>query len=93
MKRTSGDILKVGSVASIFVSRIDVAIDKRLDKLGDKRLAGPTARQRGNRQRETRLRSLQSAVLRTALAKSGRGGCEDTTSALGIHQHEKPRLQ
>lgn len=39
LKRTGGDISKIGSVASIFVSRIDVAIDKRLDKLGDKRVA------------------------------------------------------
>jgi transaldolase/glucose-6-phosphate isomerase len=45
LKRAGGDIAKVGSVASIFVSRIDVAIDKRLDKLGDKRVAD---RLRGN---------------------------------------------
>ena len=39
LKRTGGDVSKVGSVASIFVSRIDAAIDKRLDKLGDKEVA------------------------------------------------------
>ena len=39
LKRAGGDISKIGSVASIFVSRIDVAVDKRLDKLGDKRVA------------------------------------------------------
>ena len=39
LKRTGGDVAKIGSVASIFVSRIDVAIDKRLEKLGDKRVA------------------------------------------------------
>ena len=39
LKRAGGDVSKIGSVASIFVSRIDVAIDKRLDKLGDKQLA------------------------------------------------------
>ncbi len=39
LKRSGGDVSKIGSVASIFVSRIDVAVDKRLDKLGDKRLA------------------------------------------------------
>jgi transaldolase/glucose-6-phosphate isomerase len=38
LKRAGGDVSKVASVASIFVSRIDVAIDKRLDKLGDKQL-------------------------------------------------------
>jgi transaldolase/glucose-6-phosphate isomerase len=36
LKRTGGDIAKIGSVASFFVSRIDTAIDKRLDALGDK---------------------------------------------------------
>ena len=39
LKRAGGDVSRIGSVASIFVSRIDVAIDKRLDKLGDKRVA------------------------------------------------------
>src|SRR6185312_10297128 len=39
LNRSGGDLSKIGSVASIFVSRIDVAADKRLDKLGDQRLA------------------------------------------------------
>ena len=47
LRRAGGDVAKVASVASIFVSRIDVAIDKRLDKLGDKsvtdRLCGRAA--------------------------------------------------
>jgi transaldolase / glucose-6-phosphate isomerase len=38
LARTGGDISKIGSVASFFVSRIDTAVDKRLDKLNDKRL-------------------------------------------------------
>jgi transaldolase/glucose-6-phosphate isomerase len=37
--RTGGDISRICSVASIFVSRIDVATDKRLGKLGDEKLA------------------------------------------------------
>jgi transaldolase/glucose-6-phosphate isomerase len=37
--RVGGDISRVASVASIFVSRIDTAIDKRLDRLDDKRAA------------------------------------------------------
>jgi transaldolase/glucose-6-phosphate isomerase len=36
--RAGGNIARIGSVASFFVSRIDTAIDKRLDKLDDKRL-------------------------------------------------------
>ena len=39
LARAGGNVAKVGSVASIFVSRIDTAIDKRLDKLGDKQVA------------------------------------------------------
>jgi transaldolase/glucose-6-phosphate isomerase len=39
LKRTGGDVGKIGSVASFFVSRIDTAVDKWLDKLGDKRVA------------------------------------------------------
>ena len=38
LARASGDIARTASVASFFVSRIDTAIDKRLDKLDDKRL-------------------------------------------------------
>lgn len=39
LARAGGDVAKIGSVASFFVSRIDTAIDKRLDKLDDKRVA------------------------------------------------------
>ncbi len=39
LKRAGGDVSKTGSVASFFVSRIDTAVDKRLDKLPDKQLA------------------------------------------------------
>jgi transaldolase len=33
-RATGGDLSKVGSVASFFVSRVDTEIDKRLDKIG-----------------------------------------------------------
>ena len=39
LARAGGDISRIGSVASIFVSRIDTAVNKRLDKLDDKALA------------------------------------------------------
>jgi transaldolase / glucose-6-phosphate isomerase len=44
LARAGGDVAKIGSVASIFVSRIDVATDQRLGKLGDEKL---TERLRG----------------------------------------------
>jgi transaldolase/glucose-6-phosphate isomerase len=39
LARAGGDVSKVGSVASFFVSRIDTAIDKKLDRLGDTKRA------------------------------------------------------
>ena len=39
LKRAGGEVTKIASVASFFVSRIDTAIDKRLDKLSDRQLA------------------------------------------------------
>jgi transaldolase / glucose-6-phosphate isomerase len=39
LNRPGGDLSKISSVASIFVSRIDVATDKRLGKLGDEKVA------------------------------------------------------
>ena len=44
LARAGGDISRVGSVASFFVSRIDSAVDKRLEKIADEQLA---ARVRG----------------------------------------------
>lgn len=38
LKKGGGDVAKIGSVASIFVSRIDSAVDKRLAKLADQKL-------------------------------------------------------
>ena len=39
LKKSGGDLSKIGSVASFFVSRIDTAVDKQLDKLDDKEAA------------------------------------------------------
>jgi transaldolase / glucose-6-phosphate isomerase len=39
LQRRGGDIAKTGSVASFFVSRIDAAVDNRLDRLDDADLA------------------------------------------------------
>jgi transaldolase / glucose-6-phosphate isomerase len=74
LKRTGGDLSKIGSVASIFVSRIDVAIDKRLDQLGD---AEGAARLRGKagianaKVAYARYKALFSAPRWEALAASG----------------------
>jgi transaldolase/glucose-6-phosphate isomerase len=39
LKKAGGGLSKIASVASFFVSRIDTAVDKRLDKLSDKAVA------------------------------------------------------
>jgi transaldolase/glucose-6-phosphate isomerase len=38
LHRAGGDVAKIASVASMFVSRIDTAVDKQLDELGDRAL-------------------------------------------------------
>lgn len=92
LKRAGGDVAKIGSVASIFVSRIDVAVDKRLDELGDKRVAD---RLRGKaaianaKIAYVRYKALFSGQRWQSLAELGR---EDATSALGVDQHQKSGL-
>ncbi|MGO4738407.1 bifunctional transaldolase/phosoglucose isomerase [Bosea sp. 2KB_26] len=39
LARIGGDVAKIGSVASFFISRIDIGIDKRLDKIADVKAA------------------------------------------------------
>ena len=84
---------KTGSVASFFVSRIDSAIDKRLDQLGDNELAD---RLRGKaaianaKLAYVRYKALFSGPRWQHLAGVGR---EDAAPALGFHQHQESGLQ
>ena len=74
LARGGGDVAKIGSVASFFVSRIDTAVDKRLDKLDDKAVA---ARLRGKvaianaKQAYTRYQKLFSGARWEKLAAAG----------------------
>ncbi len=43
LAENGGDLTKVSSVASSFVSRVDTAVDRALDKIGDKDLQGKIA--------------------------------------------------
>ena len=43
LQKSGGDLSKVASVASFFVSRIDAAVDKQLEESGKKDLMGKTA--------------------------------------------------
>jgi transaldolase/glucose-6-phosphate isomerase len=74
LKATGGDISKIASVASFFVSRIDTAVDKKLDALSDKSVA---EKLRGNvaianaKIAYTRYKTLFAGPRWDALAKAG----------------------
>src|SRR5579872_7006582 len=74
LKRTGGEVFRIGSVASFFVSRIDVAVDKRLDRLGDKKIADRLRGKAGIANAKiayANYKSLFSAPRWAALAASG----------------------
>ena len=74
LKRSGGDVSKVGSVASIFVSRIDVAVDKRLDRLDDRQVADRLHGKAGIANAKlayARYKALYSGSRWAALAASG----------------------
>jgi transaldolase/glucose-6-phosphate isomerase len=74
LKAKGGDISKIASVASFFVSRIDTAVDKKLDALSDKSVA---AKLHGKvaianaKLAYTRYQALFSGPRWEALAKAG----------------------
>ncbi len=88
LARTRGDISKTASVASIFVNRMDSAIDKRLHALGDERL---DHRLRGKaaianaKLAYARYKRLFSSPRCQSLAASG---ARTQRLLLGVHQHQ-----
>ena len=91
LKRAGGDIAKIASVASFFVSRIDTAIDKRLDKLGDKRVADRLRGKAAIANAKLAYLSLQGAVLRPALGASGRMRARKRNACSGLPPAPKIR--
>ena len=89
----------IASVASFFVSRIDVAVDKLIDE----RLAesgAPTSASAGrdsgqgrHRQCQARLSALQAPVRRRALGEAARQGRAGAAAAVGEHRHQEQALQ
>ena len=99
LERREGDLSGIGSVASFFVSRIDVLIDGMLQKeignmsgSGEEELRALAHGQSGHSQRETCLRDLQENLLRAALGKTQSARRAAAASALGQHQHQEPRI-
>ena len=93
LARAGGDISRIASVASIFVSRIDTAIDKRLDKLGDKRAADRLRGKAGIANAQVAYARYKALFSGAALAAFGCIGSEDAALALGFHRRQKPGLQ
>ena len=94
-----GDLSKVSSVASFFVSRVDTEVDRRLEEIakedpGSQRGARPrAARDRGDRPGQACLPGLPQLVLRGPLGTSRTGRCETPASALGLDLDQEPRLR
>ena len=93
LKRSGGDVSKIGSVASFFVSRIDTAVDKRLDKLDDKQAADELRGKAAIANAKLAYVRYKALFSGAALAASGSSGREDATPALGFDQHQKSSLQ
>ena len=94
-----GDLKRVASVASFFISRIDSAIDALIaarlqatTNASRAKLAARPDRQGRDRQRQAHLPALPGALQRAALAGAGRPGRANAALALGQHGHEEPQL-
>ena len=94
-----GDVSRMASVASFFISRIDSAVDAIIDA---RLKASKDARE------QEQLKSIQGKVAiangkqtyqklpghlrHRSLEETGRQGCADPARALGQHQHQEPGL-
>ena len=94
LKAAGGDVSKVHSVASFFVSRIDTAIDAKIDErlksaAGDdavalKRLRGKVAIANAKMAYQRYLELIEQPRWKSA----GRGRRMAATPALGVHRHQ-----
>ncbi len=94
-----GDVSKIASVASFFVSRIDTAVDKLLDdKIAaandpDEKDASRRAQgQNRHRQRQACLPALQAAVRGRALEKARGQRRAAAAVAVGLNRHQEQGL-
>jgi transaldolase len=80
-----GDLSRVASVASFFVSRVDTEIDRQLDAIGSVEalaLRGKTA-----------VAQAQAALQRSPLGGARGPGCPGPAPAVGVDVHEEPHLR
>ncbi len=91
-----GNLKKMASVASFFISRIDTLIDSMLDEklkattdAKQQALVEEPAGQSCDRQRQADVSELPAHLQRAALAGAGGQGSADAARAVGQHQHEE----
>ena len=99
LARSGGDLSKVASVASFFVSRVDTEVDRRLEQIAKEEAGSPTAtlalvasRQGRGRPSPARLPCLPGAVHGPTLGSARKGGRPGAATAVGFDIHEEPRL-
>ena len=88
----------IASVASFFLSRIDVLVDPQLEKImnggGDKAgLAASLIGRNSDCQRQDGLQDIQGNIRLGAISQAQGKRRADPAGPVGQHQHEKPRLQ
>ena len=94
-----GDVSRIASVASFFVSRIDTAVDKLLDEKiargqrpGRKEAPCGAQGQDRHRQCQARLSALPAAVRRRALGRAEGPRRQAAAAALGFDRHQEQSL-
>ena len=94
-----GNLKKMASVASFFISRIDTLIDSHAERQAQEHVrcqpagaAEEPAGQSRDRERQTHLPALSADFQWTALAGAGGQGSADTAGSVGQHQHEESEL-
>jgi transaldolase len=90
-RSVGGDVSKVASVASFFVSRVDTEVDARLDAIGTpeaKDLRGKAAIANALAAYDEFLQSVQ----RTALGVAGGRRSENSATVVGFDVHQGSRL-
>ena len=97
--KNGGDVSRMASVASFFISRIDTAVDAIIDtklKASKDAARARTAEEHSgksrDRQRQTDVREIPGDFQHSALEGPGRQRSADPARALGQHQHQEPGL-
>jgi transaldolase len=87
-------IERIASVASFFVSRIDTAVDRELDRLAERgQAAAPALRAKPPSQRAARVSSFRRLDRIEAFPRARRARRAPAAPALGEHRHEGSRLR